>query len=295
MYNNYLVHHGIKGQRWGIRRYQNIDGSLTAEGKKHYNNAVTDVKLTTSEKVQRSDRLKKAGIIEQKNGDYVLKKDSRINRYTDKKESVDDRQKYASITEHDKKEYLESMKDYLNGDHMYLETYKAKKDLKMASKTQVESFILNEYGNKTIEELLSKEKKLGVKSDYNKAIDNIIRQEGNTRLKDVYKKYDTEYSPQTKRAKNMAMDKWVGDSLSNSTKARFIANRHAAGLLATRQVLTNMMDNKKLNDEMNEHFIKKGYDAVTDINDARWITLDLPIILLKPKDSVYKEKTHKIF
>lgn len=35
--NNYLAHHGIKGQRWGIRRYQNPDGSLTEEGKKRYN------------------------------------------------------------------------------------------------------------------------------------------------------------------------------------------------------------------------------------------------------------------
>lgn len=30
---NYLEHHGIKGQRWGERRYQNPDGSLTALGK----------------------------------------------------------------------------------------------------------------------------------------------------------------------------------------------------------------------------------------------------------------------
>lgn len=28
-----LEHHGIKGQRWGIRRYQNEDGTLTADGK----------------------------------------------------------------------------------------------------------------------------------------------------------------------------------------------------------------------------------------------------------------------
>lgn len=28
-----LSHHGIKGQRWGVRRYQNPDGSLTPEGK----------------------------------------------------------------------------------------------------------------------------------------------------------------------------------------------------------------------------------------------------------------------
>lgn len=32
----YLEHHGIKGQKWGVRRYQNTDGSLTAAGKTRY-------------------------------------------------------------------------------------------------------------------------------------------------------------------------------------------------------------------------------------------------------------------
>lgn len=36
--NEYLTHHGIKGQRWGIRRYQNKDGSLTPAGRKKYYN-----------------------------------------------------------------------------------------------------------------------------------------------------------------------------------------------------------------------------------------------------------------
>lgn len=32
----YLCHSGIKGQKWGTRRWQNPDGSLTEAGKKHY-------------------------------------------------------------------------------------------------------------------------------------------------------------------------------------------------------------------------------------------------------------------
>lgn len=34
--NLYLAHHGVLGQKWGIRRYQNKDGSLTEAGKKKY-------------------------------------------------------------------------------------------------------------------------------------------------------------------------------------------------------------------------------------------------------------------
>ena len=32
--DDYLEHHGVLGQKWGVRRYQNKDGSLTAAGKK---------------------------------------------------------------------------------------------------------------------------------------------------------------------------------------------------------------------------------------------------------------------
>lgn len=35
-YKNSLCHHGIKGQRWGLRRFQNEDGSYTAAGKNRY-------------------------------------------------------------------------------------------------------------------------------------------------------------------------------------------------------------------------------------------------------------------
>ncbi len=35
-----LMHYGVKGMKWGVRRYQNKDGSLTSKGKKHYTDDV---------------------------------------------------------------------------------------------------------------------------------------------------------------------------------------------------------------------------------------------------------------
>lgn len=36
IYSDELYHHGIKGQKWGIRRYQNEDGTLTPDGRRRY-------------------------------------------------------------------------------------------------------------------------------------------------------------------------------------------------------------------------------------------------------------------
>lgn len=39
MEQNELMHHGVRGQKWGVRRYQNADGSLTSAGIKRYGTA----------------------------------------------------------------------------------------------------------------------------------------------------------------------------------------------------------------------------------------------------------------
>lgn len=56
--DNELYHYGMKGMRWGIRRYQNKDGSLTPAGKKRYNKEMA--KLKAEEKVLKNKQKTQA-------------------------------------------------------------------------------------------------------------------------------------------------------------------------------------------------------------------------------------------
>lgn len=54
-YNAELYHYGVKGQKWGVRRYQNPDGSLTAAGKKRYAEMSPDkVRKTMQKEIKRA-------------------------------------------------------------------------------------------------------------------------------------------------------------------------------------------------------------------------------------------------
>ena len=53
-----LYHWGIKGQKWGVRRYQNEDGTLTESGRARYNSDLTekDPKKMTDEDLRKSSQ-----------------------------------------------------------------------------------------------------------------------------------------------------------------------------------------------------------------------------------------------
>ena len=52
-----LYHYGIKGQKWGVRRYQNKDGSLTPAGKKRRSSSDEVRNMSTDELRQKVRRL----------------------------------------------------------------------------------------------------------------------------------------------------------------------------------------------------------------------------------------------
>lgn len=66
--NGELTHWGVKGMKWGIRRYQNKDGSLTAAGKKRRAKLEGELeKLGGSKKTESDDAPKKKSVSEMSN------------------------------------------------------------------------------------------------------------------------------------------------------------------------------------------------------------------------------------
>ena len=57
-HSEYLEHHGIKGQKWGVRRYQNPDGSLTSAGARRYGVDSNGKMSAEGKKKYEKDKLK---------------------------------------------------------------------------------------------------------------------------------------------------------------------------------------------------------------------------------------------
>lgn len=94
----YLIHHGIKGQKWGVRRYQNDDGTLTSEGQKRY---YGHVEATNKGAYRYKDVAKSANMIRKDiNSDF-------------KREKLDlkNKKKTGEISKYEYKNAVNSLKD----------------------------------------------------------------------------------------------------------------------------------------------------------------------------------------
>lgn len=82
-YSQELYHHGIKGQRWGFRRYQNKDGSLTSAGRARYAK-IANASLAKQQKLQgeRLDNWNKSGR-DPKYSDMSKKEEKLYKKYKD--------------------------------------------------------------------------------------------------------------------------------------------------------------------------------------------------------------------
>lgn len=131
-----LSHHGTKGQKWGIRRYQNSDGSLTDAGRKRYRSQEA---RQYKKKLNKLDKDLKNAIITGTNVSKVAKKQhKKYVKYSDK-------QSYTLGKEADK--YKEKANKAMNKRDKYVKTLKDIDNFINKSKSQM---------NKTLRELENK-------------------------------------------------------------------------------------------------------------------------------------------
>lgn len=139
-YYNELYHYGVKGMRWGVRRYQNKDGTLTAAGKNRYSKTI-DIN-----NIDRKDLIKMLD-----NGrDFVIKKGSEAYRSTTSDNEVMKGKKYVSFRANDIATYQSFVRDNAvnPNDNVYTDTYSTTKNVKVAGQ-RVQAEVLQEMYGKT--------------------------------------------------------------------------------------------------------------------------------------------------
>ena len=114
--NNELYHHGIKNMKWGIRRFQNKDGSLKPAGKKRYDKEVAKLKAEKKKLRNEISVQKKADKLKQleKERDVLkaqsknLKKNSKTTTQEDKQVETIEQKRERLLRSTDAKELYEN-------------------------------------------------------------------------------------------------------------------------------------------------------------------------------------------
>lgn len=144
MYSTELYHHGVLGMKWGVRRYQNSDGTLTEAGKKKYRKDYDNLKYRQQnfdrQEKYHSKKHFKTGIdsvdkyikkIHNKNSDIYKKK------YNKDLKKLIDKIGYKGLSDLDK--------DVINeGKKRYKETMES---LKKANKEAIKYIDINKDNN----------------------------------------------------------------------------------------------------------------------------------------------------
>lgn len=278
---NELYHHGIKGQKWGIRRYQNPNGTLTEAGRKRYLRYLDENER--QQRRERNDTKKELAEISGYDGKFI-KKGTRMYRVATNEDKVDDRRKYVSINDEDLGDYIESALDGMiapnakSSDDLRIFTYEAKTDIKVASAEQQWDYVYDKLGDTKLRDL---------SFNYSKAsLDAFIDKYGDTSIRDL--RSDIEF------VRNNPIKT---DKPSNEFKqyANYASDLNAISRAFRYQKLFTKSDTDVVSEkhyEMQAHFKKLGYQALVDIEDADVSTY--PMILLSPKETIKQTSKSKL-
>lgn len=271
----YISHHGVLGQKWGVRRYQNSDGTLTAAGKariKQIYSKDSQIGMDKRWADQEIRGLQRAGVIKGATTDQI-KKESIVGRYSNNNKESLDKRKYVYVTDTDKRAYKSLIKEGGIGTKGAKDVYnyrlEAKKNLKIANQDEVLKYVLDKYGDRKTKEIFKEYRDLDLRNNANKVY-ALQHPETN------YGQYLNKKLPEDQKN-----EKWAGD---------YAFKLRNEGHKALNNIL---YQNETAYKDISDHYIKKGYDAIVDIEDY-YGGFEYPLILLDPSNSVSIKSTRKI-
>ena len=164
-----LIHHGIKGQKWGIRRFQNKDGSLTPAGKKRV------AKLESQ---------------------YISLTGKKINSKSEKPKTIEERTKELQS----QKAYLQTQKDILDLNRQIAslkpETRSAGRKFIEKNVPAIGKIVWDSVGKNTVQKVIDKKLGLDKKSASEKLAQQAKDLENMYKVKDYKSKLGKETDSQ---------------------------------------------------------------------------------------------------
>lgn len=132
-----LYHHGIKGMKWGVRRFQNKNGSLTDAGKKRY----------SPEELGRKPVPK--GVSVNANGAISISKGTSLQRLVNDSSRPLKDLTYASVLEYDNAKYIRYIggKGFFGGGRDKILSIRANEDLKAPSMDEASNIMVDLLNN----------------------------------------------------------------------------------------------------------------------------------------------------